>query len=73
MLESQVIGPLADCLSGMSIDHPALVQISHQPSDTKLSCRVIELAKAQATPRQPTLENEVGNAGRSFTSDLTSD
>jgi ATP-dependent Clp protease ATP-binding subunit ClpC len=59
MLESQVIGPLADCLSGMSIDHPALVQISHQPSDTKLSCRVIELAKAQAIPRHPTLENEV--------------
>lgn len=59
MLESEVIGPLADCLSGMSIDHPALVQISHQPTDAKLSCRVVALAKAQAHPRNLVSENEV--------------
>ncbi len=59
MLESEIIGPLADCLSGMSIDHPALVQVTHTLPATKLNCRVLALSKAQPRPPRHVLENEV--------------
>lgn len=50
MLESQVIGPLGDCLAGLHIDHPTLVQISHLPREPDLACRVRPL---EIAPRKP--------------------
>lgn len=40
MLETQVMGPLGDCLAGLLIDRPTLIQISHPAGAEELSCRV---------------------------------
>lgn len=59
MLESEIIGPLADCLSNLSIDSPALVQITHRPDEANLNCRVLPLAIAPPDPRRPLRDNEL--------------
>lgn len=58
MLESQVMGPLGDCLSGLHIDRPTLVQISHPPSAAELICRVrpLEIAARQPAVRLSAVE-----------------
>lgn len=65
MLESQVMGPLGDCLSGLHIDRPTLVQISHPPSAAELSCRVrpLEIAALRPTTRLSALEPLIEQAG----------
>lgn len=40
MLETQVMGPLGDCLAGLLIDRPTLIQISHPAGAAELGCRV---------------------------------
>lgn len=65
MLESQVMGPLGDCLSGLHIDRPTLVQISHPPNAAELSCRVrpLEIAARQSAVRLSALEPLIEQAG----------
>ncbi len=58
MLESQVIGPLGDCLSGMAVDAPKLIRISHPSSTSQLECHVegLQIATTQSPRRLSTLE-----------------
>ncbi|MCA9133447.1 MAG: ATP-dependent Clp protease ATP-binding subunit, partial [Planctomycetales bacterium] len=50
MLESEIMGPLGDCLSEMHTTHPALVQVSHEPPSPRLACHVTALQVAQQRP-----------------------
>ncbi|MEO8269560.1 MAG: AAA family ATPase, partial [Aureliella sp.] len=65
MLESQVMGPLGDCLAGLHIDRPTLVQVSHPPNALELSCRVrpLQIAARQSTARLSAWEPLIEQAG----------
>ena len=68
MLESQVMGPLGDCLAGLHIDHPTLVQISHSLGSTELSCRVrpLKIAARQLTRRLSGFEPLIEHASELY-------
>ncbi len=43
MLEGEIIGPLGDCLSKLSIDHPVLVHIADASGQASVDCQVTSL------------------------------
>jgi ATP-dependent Clp protease ATP-binding subunit ClpC len=53
MLEGEIIGPLADCLAALSIDHPGLVHIAHVPPQPSLKCQVLPLSHASLQSQTP--------------------
>ena len=57
MLENQVMGPLGDCLSGLRIEQPTLVQISHATGAAQLACRVHALETV--SPRRQSYVREL--------------
>jgi ATP-dependent Clp protease ATP-binding subunit ClpC len=53
MLESEIIGPLADCLASLSMDHPGLIHVAHVPPQPTLNCQVLPLSSTPAQPQTP--------------------
>jgi ATP-dependent Clp protease ATP-binding subunit ClpC len=53
MLESEIIGPLADCLASLSMDHPGLIHIAHAAPKPTLNCQVVALSSTPSQPQTP--------------------